>query len=124
MHQFNNKKIILILLFGIVLILAVILGFSYYSKAKENNELKSQVQERQTNEKVVNFLNLFVKKVLKAEQEVSFEDRLGLENAIRDIGDAELLKKWEAFTEGSTEVQIQLGVKDLLEALVNKIVIH
>lgn len=71
--------------------------------------------------RVVNFLALFIQKVLKVDKEVSFEDRLTLENSVRGIDDPEILSKWEKFTQGSNESQIQQSVKDLLELLVNKI---
>ena len=83
--------------------------------------MQQEVTAKQTNVKVANFLSLFIEKVLKTDKEVSFEDRLKLENAIRDINDPELLAKWEAFTSGANEFEIQKGVKDLLEALARKI---
>ncbi len=125
--QLNNLRVLKVFLWVVLILLLlsnVILGAYYYAQSKEVKNLQSQLRERQVNEKVVNFLSLFVKKVLKAKQEVSFEDRLQLENAARDIGDSELLLKWVEFTEGVNESQIQNRVKDLLEALVSKIVIN
>lgn len=125
--QLNNLRVLKVFLWVVLILLLlsnVILGAYYYAQSKEVKNLQSQLRERQVNEKVVNFLSLFVKKVLKAKQEVSFEDRLQLENAARDIGDSELLLKWAEFTEGVNESQIQNRVKDLLEALVSKIVIN
>lgn len=106
-----------------ILILAVIglAGLSAYEYV-ENQKLNHVIKSQKTNEKVVSFLNLFIEKVLKTDKEVSFEDRLKLENAIRDTGDPNLLVRWEQFTGGSNETEIQQGVKDLLEALAKKIV--
>jgi hypothetical protein len=73
------------------------------------------------NEKIINFLKLFITKVLKAEGEVDFETRLKLENAVREIQDKEILDQWIKFTESKTEDESQKNVKDLLEILVNKL---
>ena len=113
------------LLETIVLILLVFgnifFGINYYLQLQEVKKINQQLQAEQTNAKVVNFLNLFVEKVLKTDQPVSFDDRLKLENAVRDINDPNILAKWEQFTGGQTVDQIQAAVKDLLEALVRKI---
>jgi len=108
--------IILILLFG-----GVFFGVKYFSQLNEIEGLQKELAVRQTNERVVNFLAVFIQKVLRAEKEVSFEDRLKLENTIRDINDPEILSEWEKFTGSTNEFQIQEGVKDLLEVLVKKI---
>ena len=44
-----------------------------------------------------------------------------LENAIRDLDDAEIKKHWQKFVESKTEAQAQQGVKELLGILVNKV---
>ena len=67
------------------------------------------------------FLQLFMEKVLKTDKEVSFEDRLKLENAVRDINDPVVLQKWEVFIGATTEAQIQAAVKDLLQVLIDRI---
>ncbi len=110
-----------------IIILLLVLGniffaVTYFLKAQEVAKLQKQVTTQQINAKTASFLNLFIQKVLKTDKEVAFEDRLKLENAIRDINDPELLQKWEEFTGGTNEVQIQQGVKDLLEALAKKLV--
>lgn len=120
-NETNNKRVIV---WGAVLLLVlgnvVLLGL-YFLQAREIKTLQSQVQVRQVNNKVVNFLDLFIQKVLKSDTEVSFEDRLQLENAVREINDADILLTWEQFTAATTEDEIQQGVKGLLEALVRKI---
>ena len=67
------------------------------------------------------FLNLFIDKVLNAQGEVSFEDRLQLENRVRDLKDPEVLAQWEKFTGSASEEQVQVEVKNLLALLVKKI---
>ncbi len=115
---------------GRATIVAVLLAFiiflcaQYYLQVQELQLLKKELQYEQVNQKITGFLNLFIAKVLKAEGEVSFEDRLKLENTIRDLNDRELLRLWEKFTQAQTVYEIQQSVKDLLQALVQKIYIN
>lgn len=117
----NKKKfvwtvIILLLVFG-----TVFFGINSFFQAKQIKELEKELETRKTNGRVAAFLDLFIQKVLKTDKEVSFDDRLNLENAVRNIEDADILSKWEQFTAGENEEQIQSRVKGLLEALVKKI---
>lgn len=116
----NKQKIILT---AVILILAaanVFLGFSYFVGQKQLRTAGQQLKIQQNNIKIVNFTKLFIDKVLKAEKEVSFEERLVLENAVRDLNDNEVLTQWEKFTASKTETNAQEEVKNLLELLVKK----
>ena len=117
----NKKNTFLIVTLAVVLFGAFFFGIQYTLEAKQVSKLQQDLSLERTNVKVAAFLNLFIQKVLKTDKEISFEDRLQLENAIRDINDPILLAKWEAFTQANSETDIQARVKDLLEALVKKI---
>ena len=115
-----RKTIILII---IILILAVgnaYFGVNYFLINKEVQETRESLKKMQLNTKVINFSRLFVEKVLKAKEDISFEERLGLENAVRDLNDKEILNQWEKFTESKTEPEAQENVKDLLDILTKK----
>ncbi|MBU4332178.1 hypothetical protein KKD19_05955 [Patescibacteria group bacterium] len=58
--------------------------------------------------------------MLKAETEIDFETRLNLENAVRNLDDEEILSQWNKFVNSGNEIQAQVEVKNLLEALVHK----
>ena len=73
------------------------------------------------NEKALLFLRLFVEKVLEAEREVSFEDRLQLETQVRELKDPEVTSAWNSFAKAKTESQAQTAVKTLLKLLTDKI---
>ncbi len=79
------------------------------------------METQEINEKVLEVSKLFIEKVLKAETEVDFETRLKLENAVRNLGDQEIMNQWQKFVNSKTEIQAQIEVKNLLEILVNKI---
>ncbi|MFA6485974.1 MAG: hypothetical protein WCT40_01235 [Candidatus Magasanikbacteria bacterium] len=106
----------------IFLVAAVVIGgLGYYSLNKDYKGLQAYANSQRTQIQTVEFLKLFVKRVLKAQGEVDFETRLKLENAVRDLGDANVLAKWQAFVNSANEVDAQKNVKDLLEVLVDKI---
>lgn len=112
---------------GLIIILVLIVGnfyfgFKYYEAASQvaKSEAANSVQ-KQESQKVTSFLKLFVNKVLQAKGEVSFDDRLMLENAVRDLNDKDILGKWQAFVNSSDDVSAQKNLKDLLQLLVEKL---
>ncbi len=122
----DGKTINLNKIFFIIIILLLLAGnvyfiSKYFGLQKEMEEAKAALEIPQINEKILNFTDLFIKKVLKAENEIDFETRLQLENAVRDINDEEILSQWQKFTESENETKAQNEVKNLLELLVLKI---
>jgi len=99
----------------------VFLGFKYFSVVKEFRQTQTALETQKTNDKVLEFTKFFIEEVLKAETEVDFETRLKLENAVRDLGDGEILAQWQKFVDSRTETAAQEEVKNLLELLVGKI---
>jgi hypothetical protein len=108
----------------IIAALVLFLCAQYYLQVQDLQLMKKELRYEQANKKITSFLNLFIEKVLKAQGEVSFEDRLRLENAARDLDDKELLSLWEKFTQAQTADQIQQAAKDLLQGLVKKIYVN
>jgi hypothetical protein len=51
---------------------------------------------------------------------VSFDDRLSLENAVRDTKDTQLLAQWNSFTAAKDEAGAQQEMKSLLSLLISK----
>lgn len=117
-----SRKRTLVLSLTIVLFIGIVLLASWLATSYfDLRAAKDTLTTCKHNDKILNFTKLFIDKVLKSNTEVSFEDRLKLENAVRDIGDDQILKQWQAFIECKTETQAQEEVKNLLEILVNKI---
>lgn len=117
----NNKRLLLIIVFIALLAGDVFFGFSYFNQRKELRELRASQSGGGVNEKVFNFYEMFIKKVLQAENEVDFETRLSLENAVRELKDAEIMAAWQEFTASQTEIAAQNAVKKLLGILIDKI---
>lgn len=118
----SRKKIILFLLLVFALLGSVLLAVKCASLKTRVDVLEFENSNQKINQEIVSFLKLFIEKILKGEKEVSFEDRLRLENAVRDLKDKNILSLWEGFTQAKTSEEAQLSLKDLLQALVNKIV--
>ncbi|MBU3934377.1 hypothetical protein KKC00_00155 [Patescibacteria group bacterium] len=117
--MFNQRTItIAAIVFIVGILLIASQCYVFWQKLKTAESL---LQTCQHNEEVLDFTKLFIGKVLMAETDVSFEDRLKLENAVRDISSQEIFSQWQKFTESKTEVQAQEEVKNLLELLVSKI---
>lgn len=116
----NKSKNILILIVLVLIIGNVYFCFKYFNTKKALNQADISIHSQKTNDKIITFNKLFIEDVLKSESEVSFEKRLALENAVRDLKDEEILAQWQKFTESKTEAQAQIEVKNLLEILANK----
>ena len=117
----RRKKLILTLVFIFLLFFIISLGIQSYFAVSRIKTLENRVVSQEKNAKIVSFLNLFIEKVLQTNKDISFEDRLRLENAVRDLQDEEILSLWEIFTQATTADEVQQDCKDLLEALVKKI---
>ncbi len=118
----NKKALIVSIIILILLAGNVFLGIKCFLQGQENTLAKKQIINQEQDNKIISFLNLFILKVLKADGEVSFEDRLQLENDVRNLKNEEILNQWERFTESSSEEQVQIEVKNLLELLVKNII--
>jgi hypothetical protein len=122
----NNKFIdlsraLLIVVALILLVGNVFFWLKYSATQKELLKTTQALETQKTNENLLNFAELFIDTVLKAEGEIDFETRLQLENAVRNLNDNEILAQWQEFVGSKTEIEAQEEVKNLLEILVSKI---
>ena len=117
----NKQRIFIIIVIGALIIGNVFFALNYFPMVKELNELKNTQTKTEVNKKVVDFAEMFIKKVLEADKEVDFETRLSLENAVRELKDEEIMAGWQNFISSKTEADAQNSVKKLLEILITKI---
>ena len=108
---------ILLLLAAVLMVGCGYFAYKYQSTVSELNAARTVLEARHYNEKAGNFLRMFVQKVIKADKEISFDTRLELENAVRDLKDGEVLAVWQKFVNSKNEVDAQSATKDLLELL-------
>jgi len=116
-----NKRSMLLVLFGMSLAANLFFIGRYMILSIDCKEAQEQLAQERTNKKIADFAGLFIKKVLKADHDVDFEERLRLETAVRDLKDDEILLQWKKFTDSKTSDEAQREVKNLLDLLVSKI---
>lgn len=108
----------------VVLLLGnIFLGLRYYSATKELEGTRVTLATQRYNDMVLNFMKMFIKRVIKSQTEVDFETRLKLENSVRDLDDPQILAQWQKFVNSQSETEAQANVKDLLDMLVDKVYI-
>ncbi len=109
------------ILFLILFSAVAVLGWSYYDARINLKSTQEALDLKVRKEKIVDFTKLFIEKVLVVDEEVDFETRLELENAVRDLKDAEVMTQWQKFINSETETDAQKEVKNLLKLLIGKI---
>lgn len=112
----NKKTFFIILLCALFIVSLALNGVLAYSQAKNSQA----TQQKQVNQKVLDFRNMFTEKVLLSDKEVDFETRLSLETAVRDLNDQEIFAQWQAFVNSQTQADATLQAKVLLNLLIQK----
>lgn len=116
----NSEKILIVLV--VILALSTIYSLTqYFLSIIQLKEVNQIIKAQQINAKIVAFTQLFIDKVLSGQTEVSFEDRLQLENAVRNINDQEIFDQWQKFVKGGISQEGQQNLSKLLKLLVKKI---
>jgi len=106
----------------IILLLVLLAGVStlcVLNRIELNNA--EQIKAKQVDEKAMYLTKLFVEKVLLGESEVNFEDRLKLENAVRDLNDEEVFTQWQKIVKSKTADETQKEVGTFLALLLSKV---
>ena len=116
----NSEKILTVFVVILALSTAYLL-VQYFSAQTQLKEANQIIKDQQINAKIVAFTQLFIDKVLSGQTEVSFEDRLQLENAVRGLNDQEIFDQWQKFVKGGTSQEGQQNLTKLLKLLITKI---
>jgi hypothetical protein len=114
----KRLKILIIILTVTLLGSNLFFTYKYFSVAKT---LEVTVEKQKVNASVLYFTQLFMAKVLRGGEVVSFDDRLQLENAVRALNDKEIFGSWESFTKAKDQAEVQADFYDLFELLLGKI---
>jgi hypothetical protein len=117
----NAKRLILIVIIGLLIIGNVFFAMRYLSVAAALSQTQATADKAETNGRVLDFTSMFIDKVLMASGQVDFDTRLSLETAVRNLKDDAVLTQWQKFTASKTEADAQENVKKLLQMLVAKI---
>jgi len=109
------------LLIVLLVLTNIATGYFFYTKCADAVSLQNVIDKQKTNTKVVVFTQALIEKVLKSTTPVDFENRLALENMVRDLGDKAILDEWNKFVNSADSNQAQIEIKNLLDMLVKKI---
>lgn len=112
----ENKKLIVIFLV-ISVLLNIALGVWGFISVINFKNAKNQIIAQRANQKVLFFAKMFVDKFLLSSGTVDFDNRLALENAVREINDPEIYKQWQDFTKSPDNSFAQLSAGQLLKLL-------
>lgn len=119
MEPFTSRTLYLIIV--LLILLDIVFVGQYLVSIEKVKIAENLLRTYQYNDKILNFSKLFVNKVLANTGEVSFEDRLALENAVRDINSKPIFDQWQKFVNATSEVEAQVELKNLLELVINKV---
>ncbi len=108
-----------------VVVVAGLLFFAaqYVMLSKQLQTARNTIAAQQVNKKILSFSKLFVANVLQGGQSISFDQRLQLENAVRDINDQEIYGAWQKFTNAKDQAAIQQDFYNLFNILLKKMAV-
>jgi hypothetical protein len=111
-----------------ILLVVLISGNIFFSIQYTENLKQQQIQREEsigTNIQVSRFLKLFVDVVLNTDvgQTISYNDRVKLENDIREIKDVDIINSWDKFVESADAKTAQKNAASLMKILTNKLLV-
>lgn len=118
----SRLRIFLIILVGLLVLTDALAVNAYLSVKKQLLVSQAAAKKSDLNAQTLNFTRLFIERVLQAKGEVSFENRLKLENMVRGLNDPAILESWNNFVNSKSEQDAQENVGSLLDLLVRKII--
>ncbi len=107
-------------LFIVVIASLLVNGILAFLLFQNTRIIKAEDDKTQQSARVLYFRNLFDEKVLLAEQEIDFNNRLVLETTVRGLNEPEILSQWEKFTNSSNEQDARVEAKKLIVLLIKK----
>jgi predicted component of type VI protein secretion system len=85
---------------------------------KDSQEETKSIERLQT----ARFLKLFIDTVLNTKETISFENRVKLENDIRQLGDKAITTQWETFIKSTDTKLAQEAAVKLMSMLGSKMI--
>ena len=103
-----------------VVLLAGNIFFSIQYVSGINQVSTEQDEKATTRYQTSRFLKYFIDTVLNTQGAISFEDRVKLENDLRQLHDATLTAQWDAFVGSKNTKDAQASAVKLMSMLTNK----
>jgi hypothetical protein len=117
----NKTRLLIVIIITLLIATNIYFVVMYTLSQFERSDAEAQLKTQKTNEKALFFAKLFIDKVLLGESTVDFEDRLKLENSVRDINDQKIFNEWQNFTKSQTDKEVQVSAGRLLDMLFDKV---
>jgi len=117
----NKKRFLIIIVITILIAGNIYFALMYSLSRLEFIQVQKELKYQEVNEKVLYFAKLFINKVLLGEGEVDFEDRLKLENAVRDVNDQKIFEQWQVFVGSQNSKDVQTAAGRILDLLFDKV---
>lgn len=111
--------------FLMVVLVAMNIFFSiqYTENVRENSrEQTAQAEQLEQRLETAQFMKLFIDTVLGTNGVISFDDRVKLENDIRQLNDPKAITVWEDFVNSSDSELAQANAVRLMSYLSNKMI--
>ncbi len=116
-----QKTKVLVILVIVLFLSNIFFVWMLVSSKMSVRDLQTKVSSQKVNGDILNFTQLFVNKVLNGSKDVSFDDRLQLENAVRNLNDKQIFESWQIFTKATSSVEVQKDFYSLFQLLLKKI---
>lgn len=109
------------IIIAVLAVATLLFGSQYFNQRAQIADFESQSMEVSESNETEAFLKLFVEKVLGADGEVSFDDRLRLETEVRDLGNETILNAWNTFVASETSNDAQNNLRALITITVDSL---
>lgn len=119
--QIDKKRMAVIVALAIMTSITVYLAVECFLTSSDLAKAEVIISKQKEDANAALFTKLFIDKVLLSSGTVSFEDRLQLENAVRNVSDPEVFKQWQEFVDCTDETKTQVIVGNMLKLLIGKI---
>ena|SRR3989338_9266628 len=115
------RKSLIIAIIVALTALNLTLAWQWIATAQQTEKLNQEVIRNDKNHKIIVFTQLLTDTVLNQDKEISFEDRLELEQAVRNLNDQEIFDQWQLFTKSTSDAETQKNFIDLIKLLLSKV---
>lgn len=119
----DNARFLTNLLVLVLLIGNIFFAYQYVGTLRAQNAEQKQKDEKNVERtQIAQFNKFFIDTVVNNKSKISADDRIKLENDIRQIHDEELIKLWDAFVNSKDGKTTQESAAKLMAALAGKMI--
>jgi len=128
MFKFNSGVLDKTRLVSNILMVILVAGNIFFSIQYTQNIMQQNLQESDNTIiriQASKLLKLFVDVVLNAESSaISYDDRVALENGVRQMKDVDVIKQWDTFVASKNADIAQQNAVEFMKLLTNKLILN